>query len=181
MPVESFLRRDRRVLKTARLSRGVSGVALGVALGVVTGSRSRAASLIAQIALIALVTLVGTHWAAPAWGQSGAELAPSDTGLFIEVNDLKSLRERSESDPFAQMLRELTPERQRREWATLAALLGMTTQGVVDRYFGTSVVVVAPAPRDGSPGVLALKLTPEDAAFERLAMAFAVSASVVCT
>ncbi|MEX0774737.1 MAG: hypothetical protein WD042_03370 [Phycisphaeraceae bacterium] len=97
--------------------------------------------------------------------QDGAKLAPPDTGVFVQLDDLAKIRADFENDRLVEMLRrQLAPPRENEAWQLLQAALGLNTQQIIDAYFGKSLVVIGSEPGDGNPGVILSRVAKADAA-----------------
>jgi hypothetical protein len=95
--------------------------------------------------------------------QSGANLAPADAGVFIQVDGLANWRLDLDQDPIFNILRPHLPDPSQNEvWQNLQTALGMTGGELFDHYFGKSVVLVGSAAGDGKPGVIFSRIDKAD-------------------
>ncbi|MEX2671796.1 MAG: hypothetical protein WD294_06765 [Phycisphaeraceae bacterium] len=103
--------------------------------------------------------------------EEGAALAPADSGVFIELDDLAQVRRELEQDPLINYLREHTPaKREPAAWRAVQDAMGMSGEQLFDRYFGQQLVIVGEGTQEGGPGVMLSRVSEDDAelAIERL-------------
>lgn len=104
----------------------------------------------------------------PAVGQETARLAPANAGVYIEINNLAEHRADWEEDPVAQLFRDHFPEPpQNEDWQAVQDALGMTSEQIVDTYFGRTVALIGREPGPNQPVVLVSRIVPEDGVLAR--------------
>ncbi len=120
------------------------------------------------LALLVLLTCI-----VPVQAQVGAQLAPPQAGVMIQVDDLAKLRADWEKDPLVQMVLDRTGIDQGNEgWDLIKTVMGMDTAQILDTYFGKRIVFIAEEEGDGKPGVILSQVTAQNAqlAIERLGL-----------
>lgn len=108
--------------------------------------------------------LLAVTFALPSvFAQDAASLVPGNAAVFIEVNDLATLRKDWASDPLAKFLQSnlpMTPEPE--GWVQVQKVLGLSGDEVVDRFFGKTVALVIFNPGDNDPGMVLTKISDAD-------------------
>ncbi len=108
--------------------------------------------------LTCILTLV---FAANARAQDAAKLAPPEAAVFIQIDDLATLRADYANDPLITELRKrLNLDREPEGWVLLKAAMGMNSAELIDTYFGKSLVLIAKEEGDGKPGVILSRVKP---------------------
>ena len=95
----------------------------------------------------AVVTLLACHltvWAVAAIPTTAPEIAPADTGVFIEMQNLAKLRINLEKDPLFTVASNLIPVEA--GWQTLKKMMKMAGPELLDRYLGTTVALIGKVP-----------------------------------
>jgi len=96
--------------------------------------------------------------------QEAAKLAPAGAAVFIEINDLATLRKDWADDPLAKFLRDNLPMEPNPGFEEVQKVMGMTEDQIIDRFFGASTALVIMKPGDQDPGMLITKVSEADAA-----------------
>ncbi len=95
--------------------------------------------------------------------QETARMAPANTGVFIEINNLAEHRADWEADPVAKLLRDHFPSPpQSAEWLAVQDALEMTSEQIIDTFFGQTIALIGREPGPNQPVVLLSRIVPED-------------------
>lgn len=95
--------------------------------------------------------------------QEPDEILPANIGSFVQVNDLATWRSRLTDVPAVRYFLKLMPhQRHHQAWHALEDVLGMDGNEIIDRYFGTRLVLAGPRPGWNEPIMMLLKVQPED-------------------
>jgi len=106
-----------------------------------------------------------------AFAADPAKLAPADANAFIRINDLAKLRADWENDPLAEYLEDQMPAHQEPQaWRDIQAMLGLSGEQIVDRYFGQVLALFAKGAGEKPPGLVVSHVKPDHAkhAIEKL-------------
>ena len=125
---------------------------------------SRALRIAAMILTVAAVTAINpgglraeTNWLDP------ASIVPSDTALYIQIDNLPAIRESLESQPLLSILESQLPHRRNPEaWTALQDLLGLSEAQIIEKYFGRTLLIVA-SDLENSNAALLSSIEPADA------------------
>lgn len=102
-------------------------------------------------------------FASPLLAQEAARLAPPDAAVFLQVDDFAAWRAQWQDDPLVTFVRERSPMKRSPEgWLMLQAAMGMTSEQLLDTYFGKSVALVVQEPGENKPGVVLSRITAAD-------------------
>jgi hypothetical protein len=114
-----------------------------------------------NLALAACIALL----APAAWAEDeAAQFLPADTGAFVQINDLATWRHLIDDDPLFAPIREALPHNRHNDaWQTIQQTLAMSGDEIVDRYFGSRIVIAGPRPGWNQPIALMMHVAPEHA------------------
>ncbi len=122
-----------------------------------------------------VVTAIGALLTSLVHAESPADLAPDKAGVFVQIDDAAGLRKAYENDPLVKYLQKMLPnEGKPGDWVALEKMLGLTSEQIVDRFFGKSAAFVAERPEDGGPWMLMSRVTEAEhkLAVEKLGLQF---------
>jgi hypothetical protein len=91
-------------------------------------------------------------------GQEIAQLAPSDTGVLLVIDNLNSVLDANDDDPMAQQLRGWLGRNRPMAWRMLEGVLEMDGRQMLATYFGRQFGVLVQRPGDHQPAVMVSRI-----------------------
>jgi len=109
-----------------------------------------------SLAFVAMVSSVATAQ------EDASQFLPADTGAFVQINDLATWRHLIADDPLFGPIRDALPHNRHHDaWLSIQQTLEMSGDEIVDRYFGSRVVIAGPRPGWNQPITLMLHVAPD--------------------
>jgi hypothetical protein len=94
--------------------------------------------------------------------EEAAQFLPAGTGAFVQINDMATWRHLIDDDPLFGPLRDALPHNRHHDaWLSIQQTLGMSGDEIIDRYFGSRVVVAGPKPGWNQPITLMMRIAPD--------------------
>lgn len=114
-----------------------------------------------QLLLAVLWACLG---ASTALAQEAARLVPASAAIYIEINDLAGLRKAWSNDPLSTFLRNNLPVPPTEGFDDVQKVMGLTSDQIIDRFFGVTAALVIFKPGEEEPGMLITRVSDADAA-----------------
>lgn len=102
-----------------------------------------------------------------------AQLAPADANVFVQINDLATLRADWANDPLAKYLQQyMPPHHEPQAWQDIQTMLGLSGEQIIDTYFGKTLSLFAVGTGEKPPGLVLSRVNADDskAAVQKLGL-----------